>query len=251
MLRRGDNIMTNPANGPDRISQEFYELRIYQTADAKKKKTLDYFLENALVPAFERMGLDRIGVFTNTDTSDDCSVYLLIPYSTLDLLAAVNPTLQADRQYLGAAKKYFETPQNDPVFTRINSRFYKAFRGMPVIEMPTQTSEGKPRIFELRIYESHTEEKAALKVEMFNTGEMQVMRDTGLSPVFYGEALFGDNIPHLAYMLSGSDIDAHNRHWDAFREHPEWKRMKEMPKYKDTVSKITNLFLSPTPYSKI
>ena len=122
---------------------------------------------------------------------------------------------------------------------------------MPVIEMPRQTGDDKPRIFELRIYESHTEEKAALKVDMFNSGEIQVMRDTELAPVFYGEALIGDDLPNLAYMLSASDRDAHKEHWDKFGAHPEWQRMREMPKYKDTVSKITNYFLKPTSYSEI
>ena len=122
---------------------------------------------------------------------------------------------------------------------------------MPVIEMPEQTAEGQPRVFELRIYESHTEEKAALKVDMFNSGEIQVMRDTHLGPVFFGEALIGDDVPNLAYMLSAADRDAHKEHWKAFGDHPEWNRMKAMPKYKDTVSAITNLFLAPTAYSQI
>ena len=33
--------------------------------------------------------------------------------------------------------------------------------------------------------------------------------------------------------------------------HPEWDRMKKMPKYKDTVSKITKVYLVPTDYSQI
>ncbi|RPJ59699.1 MAG: hypothetical protein EHM12_06720 [Dehalococcoidia bacterium] len=131
------------------------------------------------------------------------------------------------------------------------SKFYRAFREMPVIEMPGQTAKDKPRIFELRIYESHTEEKAALKVDMFNSGEIQIMRDTELAPVFYGEALIADDIPNLAYMLSASDRETHEAHWVNFREHPEWKRMKEMPKYKDTVSRITSIFFKPTEYSQI
>ncbi|MCA9734929.1 MAG: NIPSNAP family protein [Deferribacteres bacterium] len=232
-------------------SQEYYELRIYKTADANKMKSVHHYLENALVPAFGRMGLDRIGVFTNMDNAEDYSIYMLIPYPTLAAFAAVNPKLQADTTYLNAAKNYFAAPKEDPVFTRIQSKFYKAFQGMPVIELPQQTLEKQPRLFELRIYESHTEEKAALKVDMFNSGEIQVMRDTGLAPVFYGEALIGDDVPNLTYMLSASDREAHKEHWRQFGAHPEWQRMKEMPKYKDTVSKITNIFLQPAAYSQL
>jgi hypothetical protein len=197
------------------------------------------------------MGLDRIGVFTPMDEPGDHSVYLLIPYPTLDHFSRMSSTLLADEAFQAAAKGYFDVPKDDPVFTRIQSRFYKAFAGMPVIEMPAQSAKKEPRIFELRIYESHTEEKAALKVDMFNTGEIQVMRDVNLGPVFFGEALIGDDVPNLTYMLSASDREAHQAHWDAFRDHPEWNRMKVLPKYADTVSKITSIFLAPAAWSQI
>ena len=231
--------------------QEYYEIRIYKAKDGNKKKLLARYLEKAIVPAFGRMGIDRIGVFTNMDDSNDYSMYVVIPYPTLEVFSDENSRLLTDREYLNAAKEHFAAPMDDPLFTRIESKLYKAFAGMPVIELPEQTAGNKPRIFELRIYESHTEEKAALKVDMFNGGEMQVMRDTGLAPVFYGEALIGNDLPHLAYMLSASGREAHEEHWAKFRDHPEWLRMREMPKYKDTVSKITNFFLMPTAYSQI
>ena len=212
---------------------------------------LEGYLEKALIPALGRMGIDRIGVFTNTELQDDCSISLLIPYSTLEVFASVNPGLSADKEYLDAAESYFAAPLEDPVFGRIQSRFYKAFEGMPVIEMPEQTAGNEPRIFELRIYESHTEERAGLKVEMFNSGEMQIMRETGLAPVFYGEALIGDDVPNLTYMLSAPDRETHKAHWAEFGGYPEWKRLKEMPRYVDTVSNITSVFLDPTPYSQI
>ena len=231
--------------------QEYCEFRVYKTKDANKKKMLGNYLETALIPALSRMGIDRIGVFTNMDDLNDYSIYMLIPYMTFEIFTEVNKKLFMDKEYLHAAKEHFSALKNDPVFTRIQSGFYKAFNGMPVIEMPRQTISNKPRIFELRIYESHTEEKAALKVDMFNSGEIQVMRDTGLAPVFYGEALIGDNLPNLTYMLSAPDREAHQIHWSKFSEHPEWQRMKKMPKYKDTVSNITKLFLLPTLYSQI
>jgi hypothetical protein len=232
-------------------NQEYYELRIYKANNANKKKMLDSYLEKALIPALGRMNIKRIGVFTNMDDQKDYSIYVLIPYPTLEIFAAVNPKLLNDKEYMLAAREHFAVPKDDPAFTRIQSKFYKAFKGMPVIEMPGQTADNKPRIFELRMYESHTEEKAALKIEMFNNGEMQIMRDTELSPVFFGEALIGDDLPHLTYMLSAADRETHETHWSKFAEHPEWERLRKLPRYKDTVSKSTNIFLIPAVYSQI
>lgn len=231
--------------------QEYYELRVYRAKDADKRRMVDSYLERALVPALGRMGIDRIGVFTNMDKPNDASIYVLIPYPTLEVFADVNPKLLLDKGYQKAAKEHFAVPKRVPVFTRIQSTFFKAFEGMPVIEMPEQTTGREPRIFELGTYESHTEEKAALKAEMFNCGEMQVMRDTDLGPVFFGEALIGDSLPNLTYMLSSADREAHKAHWKKFGGHRVWQRMRKMTRYKDTVSKITSIFLLPTAYSQI
>ena len=47
-------------------------------------------------------------------------------------------------------------------------------------------------------------------------------------------------------MLSADNDPAHKDHWKAFLAHPEWDRIKRLPKYKDTVSNITIIMLSLT-----
>ena len=126
-----------------------------------------------------------------------------------------------------------------------------AFAGMPKLELPPYSREKKGRMFEIRTYESHSEEKALKKVEMFNSGEIDVMREVGLGPVFYGQVLVGANLPHLTYMLSGEDTEAHKKHWGAFGKHPIWNKLKNDAQYADTVSKIANQFLVPTAYSQV
>ena len=86
---------------------------------------------------------------------------------------------------------------------------------------------------------------------MFNDGEIQIMRDTNLGPVFFGETLIGPDVPNLVYMLSSADRESHKKHFDDFLAHPEWKRIKVLEEYKDTVSKIRRWFLQPTSYSQL
>ncbi len=86
---------------------------------------------------------------------------------------------------------------------------------------------------------------------MFNSGEIEVMHEVGLAPVFYGQVLVGKDLPHLTYMLSAEDRDAHKKHFDAFGQHPTWNRLKNDPQYADTVSKVSNWFLAPAAYSQI
>jgi len=235
-------------------SQEFYELRIYKIPTAQKQQIVNRYLQRALLPALNRLEVDRVGVFTQTADKPaqvDHSVFVLIPYRTLTARAELNSALAADRSYQRSAAELFALPKKDPAYTRIQSYLMKAFAGMPVIELPAQTVAKKPRIFELRTYQSHNEEKARLKVDMFNSGEIDVMREVKLAPVFYGEMLIGDNVPCLTYMLSAPDRETHKAHWKAFIGHPGWERLKSMTKYKDTVSKISNWFLMPTSFSQI
>ncbi len=237
---------------PGQVNQEYYELRIYRISDYDKQVTASAYLENALIPAFNRMGIDRVGVFTNQSDENDHSIFVLIPFPTIEKFSAMNQALANDKEYQTAAASYFDQKLKDPVFERIESRFMKAFAGMPVIEIPKATLERQPdRLFELRLYQSHTEDHARRKVKMFNDGEIQVMRDTQLGPVFYGETLIGADVPNLVYMLSGSDEESHQQHWKAFLAHPEWNRIKGLEEYKDTVSKIQKWMLTPTSYSQL
>ncbi|MCK4959249.1 MAG: NIPSNAP family protein [Planctomycetes bacterium] len=242
---------------PDGPKQEFYELRVWKIETAEKQKIVLKYIEKALLPALNRLDIDRVGVFTQIETEatpdggSDLSVYCLIPYQTFMAFGRINARLKMDKKYQAAAAEYFGTAKKDPVYTRIESKFFKAFAGMPVIEMPSQTAKKKPRIFEMRTYESHNEQKAALKVQMFNAGEIQAMREAGIAPVFFGEALIGHDIPNLTYMLSGDNYESLMKEWEDFKVHPTWQRLKSMDKYKDTVSNITKIFLSPTRFSQI
>jgi hypothetical protein len=228
--------------------QEFYELRIYRNGDAAKQKVALNFVEGALCPALNRQGIDRIGIFQNVDEKD-ASVYVVIPYASLDQLAMQNDKLEKDEAYHKAAADYFALPKDDTAFTRIESRLLRAFKGMAVLEAPAKKSVSQ--MVELRIYESHNEHLAKLKVEMFNEGEIDIMRDVKLAPVFFGETLISNDVPNLTYMLSAESEEAHKEHWNGFRKHPEWDRMKKLARYQGTVSKIVSITMKPTEGSQI
>ncbi len=242
------------AAGQPASDREFYEWRTYRAADADKLKVVATYVEKALVPALRRMGIDRIGGFEPekaVDKPQDTSISVLIPHKTLDTVATFNDRLAVDDEYQGAAKEYFASPFKNPSMLRIENRLMRAFKGMPALELPPQSAKKEARIFEIRIYESHTEHKARLKVEMFDEGEIQIMRDVKLAPVFYGETLVSNDVPNLTYMLSGENREAHQQHFKDFLKHPEWDRMKRLERYRGTVSKITSLFFTPTTWSDI
>jgi hypothetical protein len=52
-------------------------------------------------------------------------------------------------------------------------------------------------------------------------------------------------------MLAFEDYAEREQAWQTFINHPEWDKMKNIPKYKGTVSNITDLILTPMGYSQI
>ena len=240
--------------------REYYEIRRYRLADEDSRQTVLAYLENALVPALNRAGIDRVGVFgveppaeadEPVDPVDALSLWAIIAFPTIEDFTAMKSTLEADAAYLEAAAPMYATPRQEPIYERLESWFLRAFKGMPVMELPPQTAAGEDRIFELRLYESHNEETARRKVHMFDNGEIDIMRDVEMAPLLFAELLIGEDVPALVYILSAPDMEEHREHWQAFGGHPEWIRMRDMDYYKGTVSRIENVFLRPTAFSQI
>ena len=232
-------------------SQEYYEYRIYRVENAARQAQVLTQLENNLLPALKRLSLDRIGVFTVTEDPEDLSVHVLIPFPSLAVFAELSTKLSADAEYQKGSKEYFSHMKKDAVYSRIESKLLKAFTSMPVMELPKESTENSPRLFEIRTYQSPHEKLAELKRHMFNHGETQLMRDLGMDPVFFGETLIGSDYPNLVYMLSSRDMEENKSLWKKFGGSDGWAKMKVMPKYKGTVSNISKTYLVPTSFSGI
>lgn len=238
---------------PGGAGREYYELRMYRLKSGAGTERLDAYLGEALIPALNRLGIKPVGAFTERNAPGAPEVLVLIPYPSLAAYSEAVTKLPLDPEFQKAGAAYLQARPDNPAFERIESWFMLAFAGMPKIELPSYSRERKPRMFELRTYPSYSEVKALKKIDMFNGGEMDVMRETGLAPVFYGQTLIGSGLPQLTYMLSAESQEAHNSHWSAFGKHPVWKKLQNDPQYADTVIKdgIKNHFLLPTPYSQI
>jgi hypothetical protein len=54
-------------------------------------------------------------------------------------------------------------------------------------------------------------------------------------------------------MLSYESVAVRDKLWTAFANAPEWKAMQALPRYafESIVSNITNVILTPAPYSQI
>lgn len=237
----------------ERPKPEYYELRLYYLRRGSKQKLFDDFFREAALPAMNRNGIGPVGVFTVLVGPDSPTMYALLPYRSIEDFATAPDRVRADAEYQKAGVPFLNAAAADPAYIRVESSLMVSFEGMPKLEVPPSVAANKPRIFELRTYESHSKKANKKKIEMFNTGEIAIFRRTGLRPVFFGETLIGSKLPNLTYMLTFDDLAAREKSWSTFRDDPEWQKLSTSPGFTDAeiVSNISNLFLRPTSYSQI
>ena len=247
--------------------REYYELRCYRLQAGTRLKAdanpalLDGYFEHALIPALETLGLKNVGVFTELEVNKENAsatpkpgspVWMLITHPTLDSFVQVSSALNTDSTVQRAGADYLQVPKASPSFERIDSWLLLAFAGMPKLELSAFSRNRTPsRVFEMRDYESHSELKALGKMAMFNDGEIALMKDLGMSPLFFGQALSGPDLPHLRYITGAVDLATHLGNWKKFGPDPRWAAMKDLPQYADNTSRNTSRFLAPKPYSQI
>lgn len=237
------------ASGPG-----FYAWRQFTLRNGSQGRRLAEFLQQAAVPALNRLGVQPVGVFETIAGPAAPSVFVLTPFATLDAFAASEDALERDAEFRRLAEPYLSATAADPVYLRQEISLLRAFPNVPRIEIPKATPAKGPRLFELRVYESHNEVAHRKKMEMFVAlGELEIFRRVGLTPVFFGRTVAGGRMPNFTYMLVHDSLAAREKSWDAFRSDPEWKKLAATPGYADAeiVTNITTWFMRPSAASQV
>ncbi|NTE04548.1 NIPSNAP family containing protein [Agrobacterium tumefaciens] len=228
----------------------YYQIKIYHIKGAEQEKTVDFYLENAYLPALHRIGISGVGVFKpiQKDSAEQL-IYVFIPFKKIDHYLKLDQALEKDQTYLNAGKNYLNAAFNQAPFLRIESILLKAFEGMPVPAMPKLSSPKAERVYELRSYEASTEKLSLNKISMFNESEISIFTKLNFNAVFYGQVISGSKMPNLMYLTTFNNKADRDNHWNAFG--PEYKKISGLPQYQNNVSKNVTTFIYPTNYSDI
>ncbi|HEY1023305.1 MAG TPA: NIPSNAP family protein [Flavisolibacter sp.] len=238
---------------PAKNAREYVVLKVYHATTADQLTTIDQYLQTSLLPALEKSGFRKMGVFTaiSNDTAADKKMVVLIPFNGLAKLEQLSRLTEQTVMDSLKAKAYAKAAHNQPSFTRMETILLHAFSGMPQVKAPALKGALEERVYELRSYEAASEALYLNKVKMFNEGEVTLFERLGFNAVFYGQVLAGCRMPNLMYMTSFENKAARDEHWKRFGNDPEWKTMSAMPEYQNNVSRIDITFLRPTAYSKL
>jgi hypothetical protein len=241
---------TPSVDPPQPAPREFYLLRRYTLSTGPQTALAEAYFAGALIPALNRLGHAPIGVFKLDIGPETPAYYVLIPGSSVELLATLDLRLVQDAVFRESATPFWSAPASAPAFLRVEASLHAAFQGWPRLTPPATHG---PRIFQLRTYESPSFHDHILKVEMFHSGEFDFFRNAGFHPVFFGDTLLGPRQPSLTYMLSFANLTELTAQWKVFSSDPAWKKLSTSPRFgfEAIVSNISNLILSPLASSQI
>lgn len=233
--------------------REFYELKLYHIDGEEQESRMDHYLEHALVPALQRHGVERTGVFKpiENDSSYGKAIYVLIPYNSAEEYLQISRDLQSDTDYIADAEDHLNAAHDNPPYKRVETVLLNAFAGMPQHGQTALNNSTSERIYELRSYESATENLFRNKVKMFNEGEVEIFDRLNFNPIFYGEVIAGPKMPNLMYMTSHANLEAMKKNWENFGKDEKWKEMSSLEEYRNNVSHIDIVLLHATDYSGI
>jgi hypothetical protein len=240
--------------GPTTDSPHLYLWRQFILKQGTGARRVADFLQNAAIPALNRLGHNPIGVFEGVAGVTTPTIFTLIPFASFNDLGTLEDRLDADKEFNRAGAAYLDATATDVPYIRQDVSLLTAFPKWPRIVVPAATATKGPRLFELRTYESPTERAHRAKVKMFSEmGEIDIFRRVGLTPVFFSRGLTGPKLPSLTYMLVHENMAARDKTWSAFASDPDWRKLAQTPGFTDPdiVSNITVVYLRPAAYSQI
>lgn len=240
-----------PTPAPAAADRRHYELRNYELRGDVASAGLRNYYRDVFVPALARAGAGAVGLFTAETGFPTQNLLTLIEYPSLEAVQSVGDKLAADSAYASAVAT-FEKGADLP-YLRYDAQLMRAFSGHTSVEVPAGPATRPARVFELRTYEARSAAALERKMAMFNEAEIALFRTLGMTPVFFGENLYGSRLPSLTYMLTFEDMTARYKAWSAFGASPDWRRINSDPKYAATgsVSVIHAAFLRPLPFSQV
>jgi hypothetical protein len=231
-------------------SREIYQLTVYHFSTKDQEAKIDQYLKDDLLPFLHTQKIKSVGVFfpIANDTAKDKKIYVLIPIKELNKL----PELQQKVTLMLSEKSspYILSSFDNAPYVRMENIIIQAWEMHPMMQLPKLTTHILDHVYELRSYESATEQYYRSKVKMFNQGgEIFLFARLQFNAVFYGDVVAGSRMPNLMYMTSFDNMASREAHWNLFKNDPEWKKLSAAAEYQHNVNRNETILMKAKAYS--
>ena len=222
-----------------------YELRVY-TAHKGKLNDLQKRFRNHTTKIFEKNGMKNIGYWTPLDNPDE-KIYYFLSYPSRSKRDEAWKSFSADTMWQRVQK---ESEMNGKLVAKVESIFMKT-----TDFSPNNWSSDCNRVWEFRIYTATPNNLKHLN-DRFKYHTLNLFKKHGMTNVAYWNVTDAEQGADkmLYYFITHKSEAAAKASFDAFRNDPEWIKVRKDSEVKGGGSltvKVESIFMYPTDFSQV
>lgn len=231
-------------------NSRLYEIRIYHPTPGKYAEIVDRFRQYT-TKIFASHGMENIGYWTPTDTSDHRLIYILA-YPNMEARNADWQAFSNDPAWKAVVAK---TEANGKLVDHVDQIFMTESDISPKVKPSVKSPE---RTFELRTYTA-TPDKLNNVVARFRDHTQALFTKHGMTHIGYFITTDTDNKGQssgeqrkLVYILAHPSEAEGRQHFKEFAADPDWIKVKEASEANGKiVDNVKSVYMKPTDYSPI
>jgi len=239
------SFATTVASPPAKPSTKLYEVRIYHPTPGNYANIVDRFRQYT-TKLFEKHGMENIGYWTPTDTTDKRLIYILA-YPDRAARDASWKAFGSDPDWKAVVAK---TEANGKIVAKVDQIFMTEADISPALKLKKASPV---RTFEMRTYFPAPGKLADL-LSRFRDHTIKLFSKHGMTNVAYWltEDKDADGQSKLVYILAHPSEAEGKQHFDEFRKDAKWVKAKaDSEKNGSLTTKVESVYMVPTDYSPI
>jgi hypothetical protein len=234
-----------PGSSSAKPGSKLYEVRIYHPTPGKYAEIVDRFRQYT-TKIFEKHGMENIGYWTPTDTTNKELIYILA-YPDRAARDASWKAFGSDPEWKAVVAK---TEANGKLVDHVDQIFMTESDISPNVKVAQKSPE---RIFELRTY-TPTPDKLPNLLSRFRDHTIKLFSKHGMTNIgyFVTEEKEAATPPKLVYILAHPSEAEGKQHFEEFRKDPKWMAAKEESEKMgggSLTTKVESVYMKPTDYS--
>jgi hypothetical protein len=181
------------------------------------------FLQKTYAPALAKAQLPAL--ILDAQFSEYLPMVTVITgHASVEQAWNLTSSLNADKAFEAATDAWQAGPE--PPFLSLTTELVEAAEFTPDLAAPKPQPKA-PRIFELRVYQTHTLKQLRDLKQRFAEGEVKLLERAGAQSVFYGTTAIGLDTPNLTWLIAFEDMAAREKFSTAFNADPDWIKMRQ------------------------
>ncbi len=202
----------------------FYLVQHYKLQLGSQATRLSDYLAKTYVPALAKVNAGAALILDAQLSEHLPQVTVITAHASIEQAWSVQTRLRADKAFEAATDAWQAGPE--PPYQSLTTELLEATAFTPAFAAPNPQPKA-PRIFESRIYQTHTERELRGLVGRFAEGEAMLLARAGAQLVLFGTTAVGPENPNLTWVLAFDTMEAREKFSAAFNADPDWVALRK------------------------